>query len=385
MNIIIKKHLESILNNIKEKSSILIICNSEIVINFFVNFKENFTIYCLTNKQLKNQNNLLFINTIKEINNIKFSLIVDIDGINDYYINNYKNLLNYSNLLLDNAEFVSLINSNINSKDFNKIFVNNYCFINIYPLNKLLSLVYFKKSSSFLNINITLTDVNCDQFKLVHKIHDFFINSVNFSTIPNNNIINENISIDDNNIARGKNLAFLKIDENIEIYLKKIGCKSRNMIKKSQKNQYYCKKCNPDDHLDDIYEINTSKEFRQGQAMTDIYTKYPTKFNLNYKIYNEKYSIEFYGVFKDNKLVAYGMFYFCKEIVVLMKILGHGDHLKYGIMNLLFFFIVNDCIENYKYAKYINYLTIIDNNSNSQFKLRVGFEKYKYIIVNKEL
>ena len=385
MNVIIKNNLELILNNIVKKSNILIICNSEIVINFFINFKENFSIYCLTYKQLKNQNNLLFINTLKEINHIKFSLIVDIDNINDYYINNYKNLLNYNHLLLDEGKFVSLINSNINSKNFNKIFIDNYCFINIYPVNKLLCLVYFKKISSFLNINITLTDINSDQFELVNKIHDFFINSTNFLTIPNNNIINENITIDNNNIARGKNLAFLKIDENIELYLKKIGCKSRNMIKKCQKNEFYCKKINPDDYLDNIYEINTSKEIRQGKKMTNIYTEYPTKFNLNYKIYNQKYSVEFYGIFKDNKLVGYGMFYFCKEIVVLMKLLGHGDYLKFGIMNLLFFFIVNDCIENYKYAKYINYLTIIDDNSNSNFKLSVGFEKYKYIIVNKEL
>ena len=157
------------------------------------------------------------------------------------------------------------------------------------------------------------------------------------------------------------------------------------MIKKCQKNQYYCHKINPDQYLDDIYEINTSKDFRQGKRMTNSYIEYPTKFNLNYDIYNEKYSIEFYGVFKDNKLVAYGMLYFCKEIVVLMKVLGHGDHLKNGIMNLLFYFIVEDCIDNHKYAKYINYLTIINNNSNSAFKLSVGFEKYKYLIINKKL
>ena len=368
-----------------KKKNILILTENNNIIEHIKKSNYNFFIYILTKNSFKNKNNIFFIKNLKNINNIKFSFILHVSGIVDYYFNNYIKLLDFSNILLHEGYGLSLINSNVDYKKFNKVFANNYNFIKMYPVNNTLSLVYFKKIPLHLKININLLDIPDNQVSIVNKIHDFLVNTINFSTIPNSNIINENINICDNQVARGINIALLKLKPNIDNYLKNIGCKSRNMIKKSQKNNYYCNKINPDEYLDDIYEINTSKEFRQGKRMTDGYVKYPTKFNLQYNTYSEKYCLEFYGVFKDNKLVGYGLFYFCDELVVLWKLLGHGEHLKYGIMNLLFYFIVNDCIENHKHAKYINYLTIYDNNSNSKFKMSVGFKKYKYLIVNKEL
>lgn len=79
----------------------------------------------------------------------------------------------------------------------------------MYPVNSVLSFVYFKKIPLYLKININLLDVNNDQISLVHKIHDFFINSANFSTISNIDVVSENINISNNDIARGEKYSII--------------------------------------------------------------------------------------------------------------------------------------------------------------------------------
>lgn len=66
-------------------------------------------------------------------------------------------------------------------------------------------------------------------------------------------------------------LALLRIPFSHGEYLRQVGNKTRNMIRKADRQGYEFKEFVWNDHLDEIYEINTSKEIRQSEPMRDWY------------------------------------------------------------------------------------------------------------------
>jgi len=172
-------------------------------------------------------------------------------------------------------------------------------------------------------------------------------------------------------------IAVIKVPETIEIYLKEIGAKSRNMNKKAQKNGIICKVFNWNEYLDDIYEINTSSIKRQGRTMDEAYMQYPEKVN---NVIEDDFSIEFIGALVDEKLIGYIELYNYGNFTMTNRILGHKNYLKFGVMNLL----IKECVEHAIKSKriaYINYLTMQNrkDNSLSAFKNRVGFREYSLL------
>lgn len=163
-------------------------------------------------------------------------------------------------------------------------------------------------------------------------------------------------------------IAIIKIPNTIKDYESKIGVKSRNMIKKATKNNFIYKKFQWNEHLDDIFEINTSTSKRQGRDMDTSYKNYPKKVDISDNIY--------IGIFNDEKLVAYIELYVYEDFGMINRILGHYAYLKFGIMNLALYGLVAECISS-ENIKYINYLTMANkDNPLSSFKKRVGFEQF---------
>jgi hypothetical protein len=169
--------------------------------------------------------------------------------------------------------------------------------------------------------------------------------------------------------------AILEYPKTSEEYYNLISKSQRRMIRKSIKNKFkIVKNFQHDDYLDDIYKINTSKECRQSRPMSTKYTEYPKKFGKEIFSKSKYYNFFRYGCFIDNKLVAYCFPYICNETIFINKVLGHGEYLKYGIMNLLFYEIGKDMIENYKNIKYFFYLDwFSDTGSLTQFKKSMYF------------
>lgn len=178
----------------------------------------------------------------------------------------------------------------------------------------------------------------------------------------------------DKNIVYFHPIAIIKVPENIDMYLKEIGAKSRNMNVKAKKNGISCNVFNWNEYLADIYEVNRSSTNRQGRKMDDAYMEYPEK--MESEIIKD-FSIVVIGAFVDKKLVGYVELYIYGNFTMTNRILGHKDYLKYGIMNLLIKECVEYAIESRK-IEFINYLTMQnrENNSLSAFKKRVGFREY---------
>lgn len=239
------------------------------------------------------------------------------------------------------------------------------------------------KNSQIIYINLynNLESLNKQCKELLEKWYKHYnvyteIKQYNDVFINNANYINYEVGT--------HSIAILTIPDNIDMYSKKIGSKTRNMIRKSEKNNYSCKIFNWNDYLDDIYEINISKSFRQNQEMTEGYKLYPSTISESYmKSLSNSYNIIFYGCFLENKLVAYIWIVIINDIMVFNRIIGHGDHLKYGIMNHLIYFIVDNII-NTKEVKYINYTDWGCQPGLKKFKISVGFEEKLVLFKKRE-
>lgn len=93
-------------------------------------------------------------------------------------------------------------------------------------------------------------------------------------------------------------------------------------------------------HSDEIHEINTSLERRQGRPMTQAYKTRQEQSPLpSYPC--QRHRVTSYGVVDiDGVLRAYASIYRCGEVVNVSQILGHGAHLRDEIMYLMLLSII---------------------------------------------
>jgi len=171
-------------------------------------------------------------------------------------------------------------------------------------------------------------------------------------------------------------VAVIKVPNNIDEYLKLIGAKSRNMNKKALKNGLECKEFDWNENLDDIFEVNTSSLVRQGREMDTTYKEYPKMVENQDK---GDFKIRYVGAYNELRIVGYIELYIYGNFIMINRILGHKEYLKYGVMNLMVKSCVEYAIENR--IEYINYLTMQNrkNSSLSAFKYRVGFREYSLL------
>ena len=171
--------------------------------------------------------------------------------------------------------------------------------------------------------------------------------------------------------------AMLSIPKSIETYMYEIGDKSRNMIRKAIKLGYSYKVVLPNNYIDDIVKIRTSDTLRQGQAIPEYFYQRPDNvlsFDSDCKLHGEL----FFGLFKDDELIAYSTIFLYGELAQVNHILGHKDHLQNGVMNLLVYEIVSDFINTKPWIKGVNYLYpgLSDvKKGTSLFKKSVGFKE----------
>jgi hypothetical protein len=111
----------------------------------------------------------------------------------------------------------------------------------------------------------------------------------------------------------------------------------RQKIRRAEKLGYEFRPFAYNDHLDDLYEINTSMADRQGKEMSDYYRNPLSPAPVGPEPTCQKHRRDWFGVFRDGKLYAYANVLQCGEMMLFSTILGHGEAMDDGIMNLLVF------------------------------------------------
>ena len=146
---------------------------------------------------------------------------------------------------------------------------------------------------------------------------------------------------------------------------------AKRRVKKAIGLGYECREYDRPRYEDDIYAINTSLEERQGRPMKDAYRIRQTYPPLpDYPC--RRHSIHTTGVFLDELLVAYLLWYLVGDYAHVSETLGHGDHLTNGVMYLLFASAIREAQEDG--ARFFGYnLHKSGTNGLRFFKERLGF------------
>lgn len=161
-----------------------------------------------------------------------------------------------------------------------------------------------------------------------------------------------------------------------EEYIERINGRNAgaHKAKKAKSHGYYLIEINQNNYIDEIHEINTSIENRQGRAMDLCYMEKKTEYEL---LTNFKY----YGVLNcDGKLMAYSTLGFYGNFAAFNQLMGYRNN--DGIMHMMLVEIICQQIVagNLQYIMYDTYFGALPGLK--QFKTALGFKPYwaKYTI-----
>lgn len=153
-------------------------------------------------------------------------------------------------------------------------------------------------------------------------------------------------------------------------YYDLIGAKGRNMIRKANRLGYSFRPYVFNDHLDEMFEINTSMKERGGIPMTHSY-RVPLQ-PVDQRTYCLHHAQLYIGALKDGRLRAYSYLIVCGELAVVNRFIGHGGALKDGVMNGLMAKLVE--VASIAGARQLNYLHVGSRTEGlTNFKRHAGF------------
>lgn len=138
---------------------------------------------------------------------------------------------------------------------------------------------------------------------------------------------------------------------------------------KAKSRGYVVVEIDRNDFIDEIHEINTSVEVRQGRPMDPAYLEKKT-------YYSPDKNFKYYGVMNSSgKLMAYGELGFFGNFASFVRLMGYRNN--DGIMHLLVTEIICRLIEDgtLNYAMYDTYFGA--NPGLKSFKTMLGFKPYR--------
>ncbi len=151
----------------------------------------------------------------------------------------------------------------------------------------------------------------------------------------------------------------------------------RQRARRAAREGYTFAQIERDAYLDDIFAINTSLPERQGRPMSDAYRLRPAPQGPLPDFGCPRHALRQYGVLRDGHLYAYAWVYVIGEMCLFSTLLGHGEHMKSGIMVLLVAESVRDLMASagLRYAMYNLHASGTDGLRF--FKEQMGFAPYR--------
>jgi len=141
--------------------------------------------------------------------------------------------------------------------------------------------------------------------------------------------------------------------------------------RKAERSGYQFRSIHPDHYSDRIQAIHTSAPVRQGKSMANAYLS-------PLKSYPANAQNTYYGLFREQELVAYLWCVRSGELITLNRLLGHADYLKDGIMYQLVISGVREIFQMENRPSFIMYDTLLGASEGlSLFKKRLGFKPYR--------
>jgi len=168
-------------------------------------------------------------------------------------------------------------------------------------------------------------------------------------------------------------VALVELPDDFNDYFMAVESSARRNYKKSVRNEYSFSKFEYNDRLDDIWDIHRSAKFRQGAMPSELTDNRPSPIN-NGKSLTNLHDYLYYGVFDNNKLVAYLGVMLAGDLAMIGNIFGHADHQSNGVVPRALIDGADHIIKNYPSVKYYGYGTYFGaSDSLRRFKRKFHF------------
>jgi hypothetical protein len=165
--------------------------------------------------------------------------------------------------------------------------------------------------------------------------------------------------------------ALLPLDEfdDVDGYLAHLRY-ARRRVRRARRLGYVIDRFDPNERRAELLAIHTSLPARQGQPIGAAYVD-PAA------VYDAGPFVDYLGAFRDETLAAYAQLRYAGEIVGLDRVMGHGDHLRDGIMFLLVAGVVEHVKSTRPHTRYVLYDMFFGAGEGlREFKTRLGFRPH---------
>ena len=172
-------------------------------------------------------------------------------------------------------------------------------------------------------------------------------------------------------------VALVELPGTFDEYFMMLEGAARRNFKKADRKGYCFERIDFNDHIDDVRAIWQSTDVRQGmmpeymrEGRVQPCTNPPSKTNIH--------DYPYFGILKDNELVAYAACLVAGELCAIEQIYGHADVQADAVVPMLIISIVGYVLENYPHAKVYTYDNLLGATANMRrFKRKFAFEPYQ--------
>jgi len=171
-------------------------------------------------------------------------------------------------------------------------------------------------------------------------------------------------------------VAVLTLPEDHSSYLQGLESAARRNIKKASRKGYQFRRFSYNDYLADIGEIHCSAKVRQGPMSAELLNRSPAPVH-NPATNNDAHDYPYFGVFKDEKLVAYAGCLVAGEMLLLATVFGHDQYKSDAVVPFLISGIAEYKYSHYSRVKYYVYDKYYGASENlRRFKRKFRFEPH---------
>ena len=146
--------------------------------------------------------------------------------------------------------------------------------------------------------------------------------------------------------------------------------KTRRCARRAEKRGYTVGLFDPGARRDDLLAIHASVPERQGRPIDEHLLEAE-------HLYETAPNLEYVGVFHDATLVAYCGVEYAGDVAAVARIMGHGDHLRDGVMFLLVTGVVGRVKEGHPATRWLFYDTFFGAGPGlREFKEHLGLRPH---------
>ena len=161
-------------------------------------------------------------------------------------------------------------------------------------------------------------------------------------------------------------------------YRTSIEASARRNINKAMRLGYCFRRIDYNAHLDDVTGILRSVKVRQGRPMPEALLREAAKPHSNPPSSHPSHDYPYFGVFRDQRLVAFAGCLVAGELCGIQTIYGHANVQPDGVVPLLISSITDRLAEDHQDVKYYSYGSYFGaTESMRRFKRKFNFQPHR--------